>query len=369
MERTIFDLQMVVEVIVIGGLMLLYPRITRRGLLFGVYVGEERSAGAEARNIVGGWNRGAITATCIALAVAVALALSRANPLLTAAPTLLLALASVALYLRSYRRARSLAPEPGARLAAASILAEVPGGTAIPVLVLLAGVLCGTFAVAYTEAHYGGLPDRVPTHFGTSGRPDAWSRKGFASVMIMPVMTLIMGVLLGGVTVLTSRAKRAVRLDAGGGSLDAQNRFRGAITRYLAVLSLLVILLLTTMSITSVQVGLGRREGLPPAMLLLGIGLAAFAMIGAVWLAIRYGQGGSRLEGPAAAAPLTNGLADNRAWRLGVFYVNPDDPSWMVEKRFGFGYTLNFGNRKAVATLSVLFGAVIGLAIWAIAAL
>ena len=369
MERTLFGLMMIVEVIVIGGLMLLYPRITRRGLLFGVYVGEDRSAGAEARRIIAGWNRGALAASVLALALAVALALSPAHPVFTAAPTLLLALASAALYLRSYFRARALAPDPSARLASAPIVAEAPRGTALPVAILAAGAICGLFAVAYTAAFYGALPDRVPTHFGASGRPDAWSQKGFASVMLMPLLTLLMNVVLGGATLLTSRAKRAVRLDEGGRSLEAQNRFRTAMTRYLAVLSLLVIVLLTTMSITSVQVALGRRDGLPPAMLALWIGLGGFAMVGALGLAMRYGQGGSRLEGPAADTPLTNGLADNRSWRLGVFYVNPEDPSWMVEHRFGFGYTLNFGNRKAVTVLVVVFGALIGLAIWAIAAL
>ena len=32
-------------------------------------------------------------------------------------------------------------------------------------------------------------------------------------------------------------------------------------------------------------------------------------------------------------------------WRGGVFYVNPDDPALFVPKRYGIGYTLNFGNR------------------------
>jgi uncharacterized membrane protein len=31
-------------------------------------------------------------------------------------------------------------------------------------------------------------------------------------------------------------------------------------------------------------------------------------------------------------------------WR-GVFYINPDDPALFVPKRYGIGYTLNFGNR------------------------
>jgi hypothetical protein len=29
----------------------------------------------------------------------------------------------------------------------------------------------------------------------------------------------------------------------------------------------------------------------------------------------------------------------------GLFYSNPDDPALLVPKRYGIGYTLNFGNR------------------------
>jgi hypothetical protein len=35
------------------------------------------------------------------------------------------------------------------------------------------------------------------------------------------------------------------------------------------------------------------------------------------------------------------------AWKLGQFYYNPDDPALIVEKRFGIGYTFNFGNRAS----------------------
>jgi len=32
-------------------------------------------------------------------------------------------------------------------------------------------------------------------------------------------------------------------------------------------------------------------------------------------------------------------------WKFGLLYYNPNDSALMVEKRFGIGYTLNFGNR------------------------
>ena len=35
-----------------------------------------------------------------------------------------------------------------------------------------------------------------------------------------------------------------------------------------------------------------------------------------------------------------------------MFYVDRDDPSIMVEHRFGIGYTLNYGNPTAILTLA-----------------
>jgi uncharacterized membrane protein len=87
--------------------------------------------------------------------------------------------------------------------------------------------------------------------------------------------------------------------------------------------------------------------------------LMLWAIGGTVYLALRYGQGGSRIERAGVTTPLTDGLADNRNWVLGMFYVNRNDPSFLVERRFGLGYTLNFGNWKAVA-LFVAFIAAIG---------
>ena len=61
---------------------------------------------------------------------------------------------------------------------------------------------------------------------------------------------------------------------------------------------------------------------------------------------------------PARTRPLTDDLADNRRCVLGVFYVNRDDPSFFVEKRFGLGYTINFGNPLAVVFLVLFLAAI-----------
>ncbi len=38
---------------------------------------------------------------------------------------------------------------------------------------------------------------------------------------------------------------------------------------------------------------------------------------------------------------------DDRYWYGGIIYNNPDDPALFVDRRYGLGWTLNFGNPQA----------------------
>jgi uncharacterized membrane protein len=48
-------------------------------------------------------------------------------------------------------------------------------------------------------------------------------------------------------------------------------------------------------------------------------------------------------------------MAD-RHWKAGLVYHNPDDPAVWIEKRFGFGYTLNFARSGAWWFLAAVVG-------------
>lgn len=366
METKIFFLVMLIEIALIGGIFLLYPRIARKGLLFGVYVGEKASDGEEAHRITRSWYRGMLACLAGSLVLVAVLAFVFPHPVVAMAPLLLLMAGFFALYLQAYRRARAIAPI-GPPPAAVAPMVEVPGpGFALPAFALAVGVGCGVLAVAYSWAHYADLPAQVPTHFGPSGAPDAWSAKSFYSVMLLPLLSLVMGVVLGGVTWLTANAKRALRRSDQGISLQAQLRFRRAMTRLLAFATVVTSAMTSLLSVYAIRVGLALDKRIPPGMLGLVILLVVVAVGGSIYVAIRYGQGGSRLERSTADSPLTDGLADNRNWVLGMFYVNKDDPSFLVEHRFGLGYTLNFGNWKAVALFVTFIGLILGMTVLAI---
>jgi len=48
----------------------------------------------------------------------------------------------------------------------------------------------------------------------------------------------------------------------------------------------------------------------------------------------------------------------DKCWKWGAFFVNRDDPALFVRKRYGIGYTLNFGNPWSWAVLAVMLLAI-----------
>ena len=348
----------VLESLLVWGFALLYPRVARKGLLFGVYVGEATSEGQAALAITRWWNKGIAVCLSAGILLGAILSFSTPEPWAVVLPVHVQLLAFLALYFRAYFRAKALASPGPPPPAVAPLFETRPTSAWLPALTLAAGIACGAFVIAYAWAHYAELPGTIPTHFGPSGQPDAFRPKSFFTVMLLPIMVLLIGTFLGGMAWLTAHAKRALRRSAERTSLEAQLRFRTAMTRYLCGVSLLAIGMLTVITVASIRVGLGLSPRLPPAVGALAILLGIYAIGGGIYLALRYGQGGARLEKARTDTPLTNGLADNRYWVLGMFYVNRDDPSFLVERRFGIGYTINFGNPKAV-TLVVGFTALV----------
>ncbi len=64
-------------------------------------------------------------------------------------------------------------------------------------------------------------------------------------------------------------------------------------------------------------------------------------------------QPGSTDDGRASGPMFRD---DDQYWYAGVFYYNPNDPEPFIPKRYGFGWTVNFGHPmgKLIAALMVL---------------
>ena len=365
-EAAVVNLFTVARILLVGGIMLVIPLITRKGLLFGVYVGEEFAAGDAARALVRRWYVGCLTLMGVCLVVGLGISMAGHPVAGNLTATALLLLAASGLYLRIYYAARRMTPPSAARQADSAVAAlEVgePKGAALAKIALGICILAGLATVVYSMVSYEAMPERVPTHFGLSGEADAWTDKSVVSVMLAPTMNLVLSLFLALIALLTTRAKRSVRGGTGGRSVEAQNAFRGAMANLLSGTALFTCALMTDLSVQSIRVGLGEIPSLGTEIWWITGGMIVFLLGGLIWLMAKHGQGGALMEQGSAEAPLTNGIADNSHWVWGVFYVNKNDPSIMVEKRFGVGYTINFGNRWAVLLMVTFLVLILGLTV------
>lgn len=89
--------------------------------------------------------------------------------------------------------------------------------------------------------------------------------------------------------------------------------------------------------------------------------LGTFAFIAVLFaILIHTGQGGANLVKAGADSDVVQpetvigDRTPDQCWRAGTFYVNPDGPAVLVEKRFGIGYTLNFGRSGAWFLMALL---------------
>lgn len=85
----------------------------------------------------------------------------------------------------------------------------------------------------------------------------------------------------------------------------------------------------------------------------------ALVMMAFIIQFIKIGQGGRNIDVDEEEKDELY-KDDDSKWVLGSIYFNRNDPTWMVEKRTGIGWTINFGNPKAV----ILFIALIALLIF-----
>jgi uncharacterized membrane protein len=337
----------------------LMPSLTRRDLLFGVTVAPNARALPAGGSII---RRYRIQVLGVALLFAVVLVLlaifapdawwlSGWLSLLVLAPVLLMSVP----YLLAYRASRALhvPPQEGSAVAepASSPEAELRPrryGDYIPLIweALPLAIIAAT--ATYLATSYAAAPAIIPVHFDIAGNPNAYAHKTIGSYFLLVWVQLGLEVLLTGMTLLIVGSKALPG--------RAENRFRRWWLRYLFGMKVLTLAYLGLLAVLVAEAAQTGSSAPIAPVLPFTLAYVFVLLVSAVVLTIRTGQGGSRLGSPAETAV---DRIDDRYWKLGAFYVNPEDPSLFVEKRFGVGWTINLGNRWGVITIGMLLAVAI----------
>ena len=205
-------------------------------------------------------------------------------------------------------------------------------------------------------SQYDTLPNQIPTHWGPSGEADAFAEKSWASVSALPIMTLLLqGMMLffnsamkqSGVKIQVRHKKR---------SREQQLAFRKYSSWLLFVVTITVTLLMGYLQLTIIY------PEIMSASVTLGFTLGYLVIIlgSVLYYTIKVGQSGTRIAVAEQDVSHENviDMDDDQYWKFGLFYVNKDDPSILVEKRFGIGWTVNMGHKGSWIFLVLLVGSI-----------
>ena len=204
--------------------------------------------------------------------------------------------------------------------------------------VLLITVLVGV--VGYAQ-----MPDVITVHVGFGGEANGWMDKS-PMVILIP---LVIQVFLAACMILSHwmiiHSKRAANPEAPATSALAYGMFARANSAFLLAIGLGICLLMIPLLLAFM--GVMNLIQVTAAILIFTLIL----IVGAIAIAVVYGQGGSRVF--ARMQESSTLLADNdQFWKLGVFYFNPDDPSLFLLERFGVGWTFNWARPAVWAILA-----------------
>ncbi len=212
-------------------------------------------------------------------------------------------------------------------------------------------LIAGTVLLSLQE--YSGLPATIATHFSMYGTPDGFMRKSCYTLLLLPTTMFLFTLLFAGINTALKRAKKVSGAARGKLSFSQENRFRHLWSMALYLSGLIILGILFTAQLTIIKI-------LSGSMYLLYISLGgSFLMILLLGgLAVYTGQSGSRLKSGQKKKNIVD--RDNDSfWKGGILYFNRKDPSVFVSKRFGIGFTVNFGHPLSWIFIAAVIGVVV----------
>lgn len=173
--------------------------------------------------------------------------------------------------------------------------------------------------------NYNQLSDLIVINWTINGQPNDFMEKSYFNVF-KSIGTAFCLIILLYITSIGS-IKSRIKIDS--------NRIEESRTeniKYLNKIGYLFLILMILMTIQFFITFLSIKTNLSTT-----ITIATFLVI--IYLVLTYIKS-PNLKSNSSYSPED----DEKHWIAGIIYNNPNDPSLMVDKRFGIGYTINFGN-------------------------
>ncbi len=215
-------------------------------------------------------------------------------------------------------------------------------------VVTLAAVVIGALS-------YPSMPEMLVVHYGANGEPNRLAAKSVGTAFSLVFVQIGVTMLLTGIAAAIFRSSRS--------DLDPAHPVASARwhRHYMSLSARALLGLVATIDVgmfgSSLLMWTGTVTSWAPLVVVLPI---LTAVVASVVVLARNNRVRDQCEDDTG---LTH-RDDDRYWRGGLFYINHHDRALLVPRRFGLGWTLNFGNPWAAMLpvgLLTLIGVVIML--------
>ena len=230
----------------------------------------------------------------------------------------------------------------------------------IPKVIFIIPMVVTIGLVIYTLIKYPEMPDMIPTHWGPNGQPDAFSEKTYFSAISMLLILIVMQVMFLFMSEGMKFSGSKINPVSKNRSLEQQLAFRKYTSWFALFISVSVTLLMGYLHLQTIHPEIASAW----VMFTLPLVFLVLVLVGVVIYTVKVGQSGSRIktneEGISGDSSIV-AVDEDKYWKGGIFYINPEDPSILVEKRFGVGWTLNFGRPISWIVLIIPIAVIIGI--------
>ncbi|RJE88664.1 DUF1648 domain-containing protein [Paenibacillus sp. 1011MAR3C5] len=217
------------------------------------------------------------------------------------------------------------------------------------VMLILATVLISVL-------YYDQFPAQIAMQYGMDGEVTRSVEKTYMAVMWPGIVQSFLLIVFLFCNYAIGLSKQIVEGSDPEGSLARNIKFRRIWSGYLIFTGFAVMALLALFPIGQLQ-----EWGINGTMIAT-FSIVGVIMVSSIILSFVTGQGGSRLKHASDNQSQTVATQDlDQYWKMGQVYFNPKDPAIFVEKRFGIGWTLNFGNKLGWLFIIVIIGLSVSL--------
>lgn len=206
----------------------------------------------------------------------------------------------------------------------------------IPHLIMVA------ITAAYSLIRYDDFPEQLPMKYSFSGEVTSYVEKSLQSVLTLSFVAFAMVIVFLVSHYSIIKSKQVIESEDPNRSLERNRIFRYVWSVFTAGAGFLVVLVMCIGQLTPLQLWDEKAF-----MIYSGVAVGLI-VISSLLLSIKLGQGGSRIVLKDQSNDHEIKVADlDQYWKAGIFYYNPNDPAIFVEKRFGIGWSINFGNFRS----------------------